>query len=61
LSTGGRRVSDNWYEDVKIERNKFDILIKLVMKYRQWDLIEEFWTYFEGSGWEQTKDWEEEE
>lgn len=54
-------MSDTWYEDVKIERNKFDILIKLVMKYRQWDLIEEFWTYFNGAGWEQTKVWEEEE
>lgn len=54
-------MTDTWYEEVKMERNKFDVLIKLVMKYRQWDLLDEFWTYFEGTGWEQTKVWEEEE
>lgn len=51
----------SWSEEVKIERNKFDILIKLVMKYKQWELLEEFWTYFEASGWEQTRVWEDEE
>ena len=49
------------YEDIKIEQNKFDILLKLVMKHRQWQIIDEFWTYFEGTGWEQTRIWEEEE
>jgi len=49
------------WDDAKMERNKFDILIKLVMKYKQWDLLEEFWTFFEGFGWAQTKVWEEEE
>ena len=52
---------DTWYEDVKMERNKFEILIKLVMKHRKWEIIVEFWTYFEGTGWEQTKIWEDEE
>ena len=47
-------------EDMQIERNKFDILLKLVMKHNQWQILDEFWTYFEGKGWEQTRVWEEE-
>lgn len=47
----------DWYKE---ERQKFEILFNLCLKYNAHNIMEEFWTYFEGTGWALTKEWKEE-
>tara|TARA_R100001086_G_scaffold33881_1_gene15362 strand:+ start:242 stop:373 length:132 start_codon:yes stop_codon:yes gene_type:complete len=33
----------NWYEELKEKREEWNILFNLCIKYKQWDLLDEYW------------------
>ena len=48
IRRGRRMIDENiWYQNYAEKREEWNILFNLCLKYKQWDLLEEYWKKIE--------------